>query len=71
MQRWGLTTRLSMSTAYEKKAYEELFEADPTSSNVEALAALFTGTRPGCDEQETATTNGRLLSRSIARFLVV
>lgn len=52
MQRLGLTTRLSMSTAYEKKAYEELFEADPTSSNVEALAALLTGTRVATSKKQ-------------------
>ena len=45
MQCLGLTTGLSMPTASEKKAYEDLFEAEPTGSNVKALASLFAGTR--------------------------
>jgi hypothetical protein len=41
MQRMGMTKGLTPSTLAKKKAYEELFDAGPSASNVEALTELL------------------------------
>jgi hypothetical protein len=41
MQHMGLTNGISTPSASRKKAYEELYEADPSASNVKALHTLF------------------------------
>ena len=43
MQRLGLVTGLSTPSALAMKTYEELDEAGPDDSNVEALEVLFHG----------------------------
>ena len=45
MQRLGLVTGLSTPSASVKKAYDALYEAGPSASNVEALKALFQNVR--------------------------
>ena len=43
MQRMGLVTGLSTPNASMIKTYDALYEANPTTSNVEVLEALFQG----------------------------
>ena len=63
----GLIIGFSTPSVSGKKAYEDLFEMDPTASNVEALCVLFLDSRV----QEEVSKEGRFLSRSITRLLVV
>lgn len=52
MQYMGLTNGISTPSALGNKAYEELYEAEPSASNVKALHTLFLDTGVGtCKKQ--------------------
>ena len=52
MQRMGYVTGLSTPTLSGQKAYERLFDTKLTTSNIEALDALFAdGGKGSCKQQ--------------------